>query len=381
MIRNFGFSTAAELCFGRGEVATLPARVMVLGNRVLVVRGRNAERTAPVITGLEEAGLVLSTFVVEREPDIDLIEKGIEQGRRHRAELVLSIGGGSVIDAGKALAAMIPSPTPLLDHLEVVGKGLPLNIEPLPLVAVPTTSGTGAELTRNAVIDVPEHCRKVSLRDRRLLPRLALVDPALTDSTPYRVTLASGLDAITQVIEPFICKHSNPMTDVLCRDAIPRGLAALRRLMQSEDVSARDELSWVSVCGGMALANAGLGVVHGLAGPIGGISHAPHGAICGVLLPHGLMMNLNRARDPEIVNRINQVVAWISAEFGFRTERALNDFDLWIKDSGLKGLASLGVTRADRLAAAHAAASSSSMKANPVALTEADLIELLEAAV
>ncbi len=244
-----------------------------------------------------------------------LIEAGVAAARAAGADVVVSLGGGAVIDAGKAIAALIPATRPMLDHLEVVGAGLPLDHAPLPFVAIPTTAGTGAEVTRNAVISVPEHRRKVSLRDPNMLPTLAIIDPALTDHTPRGITLASGLDAVTQVIEPYVCTRANPLTDALCRDAIPKGLAALIRLMQAEDANARDDLAWVSLCGGLALANAGLGVVHGLAGPLGGLSDAPHGAICGALLPHALSANRRAVTDASYAARLDQVLQWIADAF------------------------------------------------------------------
>ena len=250
-------------------------------------------------------------------------------------------------------------------------------------MAIPTTAGTGAEVTRNAVIGVPEARRKVSLRDARMLPALAIVDPALTDGCPRAVTLASGLDAVTQVIEPYVCTRANPLTDALCRDAIPRGLAALIRLMQAEDPQARDEMAWVSLCGGMALANAGLGAVHGLAGPLGGLTGAAHGAICGTLLPHVLVANRRAVTDRALAARLDQVGAWIGAAFGRADASVAEAAALladWSRAAGLPGLDALGIDAAARKAAAQAAAASSSMRANPAPLSADDLDALMRAA-
>ena len=235
-------------------------------------------------------------------------------------------------------------------------------------------------MTRNAVILVPEHRRKVSLRDPRMLPRLAIIDPALTDQCPRAITLASGLDAVTQVIEPYISTRATPLTDALCLAAIPLGLAALHRLMQGEQVQARDDMAFVSLCGGLALANAGLGVVHGLAGPLGGLANAPHGAICGALLPHALVQNRARVTDPQRAARIDRVLGWIGAAFGVAPDQAAARLALWSRDSGLPGLSAIGISKADATAAAVAAAASSAMQANPVALDQADLMAILQAA-
>ncbi|MTD99013.1 iron-containing alcohol dehydrogenase [Paracoccus sp. YIM 132242] len=376
MVPPFAFATATEILFGRGQAGAAAARVADLGRRVLLVYGRDARRAdwlADALTGS------VTRFAVPREPDVDLITDGIAAAAG--AEVVVALGGGAVIDAGKAIAALVPATRPMLDHLEVVGQGLPLDHPPLPFVAIPTTAGTGAEVTRNAVIGVPDHRRKVSLRDARMLPRLAIVDPALTDGCPRAVTLASGLDAITQVIEPYVCTRANPLTDALCRDAIPRGLAAIRRLMEAENADARDDMAWVSLCGGLALANAGLGAVHGLAGPLGGLTGVPHGAICGALLPHVLLANCRAATDPATTRRLDQIARWIGAAFDTphasmaEAARALAD---WSHRAGLPALSALGIGPEAQEAAAAAAASSSSMKANPAALTASDLRRIME---
>lgn len=379
-MQQFAFATATEILFGRGQADSAPSRIAALGRAVFLVHGSNPARCAGLRAGLEASGCHVTGFAVAREPDMAMIEAGVAAARAAGAQVVVAMGGGAVIDAGKAVAALMPATRPMLDHLEVVGRGLALDHAPLPFVAMPTTAGTGAEVTRNAVIGVPEHHRKVSLRDARMLPRLAIVDPALTDGCPRAVTLASGLDAITQVIEPYVSTRANPMTDALCRDAIPRGLAAIRRLIEAEDPAARDEMAWVSLCGGLALANAGLGAAHGLAGPLGGLTGAPHGAICGTLLPHVLIANRGAVVD---AGRLDQVGRWIGQAFEMpeaslaQAAMALSD---WSRAAGLPSLRELGIDSTAQDAAATAAAASSSMKANPAVLSPDDLRALMQAA-
>ena len=377
----FAFVTATEILFGRGQSTAAPDRVAALGRRVLLVHGRDPGRSVGLAQGLRAAGCTVQALAVAQEPDMALIAAGVESAGD--VQVVVAMGGGAVIDAGKAIAALIPASRPMLDHLEVVGRGLPLDHPPLPFVAIPTTAGTGAEVTRNAVIGVPGQGRKVSLRDPRMLPRLAIVDPALTDGCPRGVTLASGLDAITQAIEPYVCTRANALTDALCRDAIPRGLAAIRRLMEAEDAQARDEMAWISLCGGLALANAGLGAVHGLAGPLGGMTGAAHGAICGALLPHVLVANRDSVTDAALAVRLDQVGGWIGAAFGHPDATVPTAAGLladWARSAGLPGLAAQGIDAGAQAAAADAAASSSSMKANPAALTPAALRAAMQAA-
>ncbi|MBR3369755.1 MAG: iron-containing alcohol dehydrogenase [Rhodobacteraceae bacterium] len=377
---SFSFSTAGEILFGRGCSDTAPARIAQRGRNVLLVRGGNGARSAWLRAALEQLGCNVVEFAVAHEPDLPLVSAGT-LAARGGTQVVVGLGGGAVIDTAKAIAALAPAHRPILDHLEVVGQGLPLEVPPLPVVAIPTTAGTGAEVTRNAVITVAEHRRKVSLRDPAMLPALAIVDPALTDGTPRAITLASGLDAVTQVIEPYISSRANPMTDALCRSAIAPGLAALRQLIDTgEDARARDALAWTSLCGGLALANAGLGVVHGLAGPLGGLSGAAHGAICGALLPHGLAANAARASDPELLARLDDVRGWIVAALGGAPQDAFATLAQWTAQAGLAGLHAQGVSDADAHLAAQSAATSSSMKANPVVLDARDLAQVMAAA-
>lgn len=382
----FAFSTANEIRFGRGAALKAVPDMAALARQVMLVTGANTARADWLRVALEAQGCAVTLFAVEREPDVAMIEAGVACARTAQAGAVIALGGGAAVDAGKAIAALVPASGAMLDHLEVVGKGLPLAAPPLPFVAIPTTAGTGAEVTRNAVIAVPEARRKVSLRDPKMLPKIAIVDPALTDNCPRAVTLASGLDAITQVIEPYLCTRANPLTDALCRDAIPKGLAALARLMEGgteeQARSARDDMAWVSLCGGLALANSGLGVIHGLAGPLGGLSAAAHGAICGALLPHGLALNAAQsdAADLALTARFDEIRLWIVQALGGEASQAFARLAEWSKAQGLLGLDALGIDAEARASAAEAAATSSSMKANPAALTVAHLTQMMEQA-
>lgn len=378
MVASFGFTTSTEIVFGRGTSKGAASRIAYFGRNVLVVMGKDTKRAEWLITALSELGCDVKKVSIQAEPDISMIEAGRSSGLG--CEVVAAVGGGAVIDAGKAIAALVPSRHDIMHHLEVVGRGQPLDMPPLPFVAIPTTAGTGAEVTKNAVIGVPDHRRKVSMRDLAMLPKLAIIDPSLTDGTPKSVTLASGLDAITQVIEPYVCTKANLLTDTICRDAIPRGLAALRRLMDEETQTARDEMAYVSLCGGLALANAGLGVIHGLAGPLGGLSNAPHGAICGTLLPYGLALNLAKVTDQTLKARLAEVREMIGAEFKVSADRAFDTLAGWSRSQGLLGLDGLGISSEDRSNAAVAAASSSSMKANPADLGAEDLMSMMEQA-
>jgi alcohol dehydrogenase class IV len=368
----FSIQTPPRILFGRGEVGKAPALAASFGPRGVIVHGTRTTRAAPLLAALDAIAITCG-----QEPTLDMLEAALVSARGQRPDWVLAIGGGAVIDMGKALAALIPQATPVMDHLESVGPAHPLATAPLPFIAIPTTAGTGAEVTKNAVIGLPHLGRKVSLRDDRMIARLAIIDPALTDHCPKAITLASGLDAITQVIEPYVSIKATPYTDAITRPAIPMGLAALIRLMEGEDTQARDAMAFVSLSGGLALANAGLGAVHGFAGVIGGMTGAAHGAICGALLPHVIAMNRARVVD---ATRLTEVAAMIGAAFGTGADEAPAALARWSRSHGLPRLTAMGLSPVNHRAVAETSMTASSMKGNPVTLGTDDLIAILAAA-
>lgn len=375
----FSIAMPGRIVFGRGEALTAPGLIAAYGGRGVVVHGADAARAGWLLAGLRAQGCEVIGLPCAGEPVLADLEAALAVARAQRPDWVVGCGGGAALDLAKALAALIPAPGGPMDHLEVVGKGLPLVAPPLPFIALPTTAGTGAEATKNAVIGVPDQGRKVSLRDDRMLARLAIVDPALTDGCPKAVTLASGLDAVTQVMEPYISAKATPFTDAITWPVIAPGLAALKVLMAGEDAGARDALAWCSVTGGVALANAGLGAVHGLAGVIGGQTGAAHGAICGALLGPVLAMNRRRT-DGAARARIDAVCGLIAGVFGRTAEEAPQVLADWARGQGLPGLEAQGLARGSFGAVAEASALSSSMKGNPVGLGVADLVAVLEQA-
>lgn len=377
---QFQFLTAADIRFGRGVAQDALEELANLGQRLLLVHGRDGARCQWLRNRLEERGKDILSVSVDREPDLVLIETALEPARLANVEAVIAIGGGAVIDAGKALAALVPARRPIMDHLEVVGQGLPLETTPLPFAALPTTAGTGAEVTKNAVLAVPEAKRKVSLRDKNMLPDLAIVDPALTDHLPKAITLASGLDAVTQVIEPYLSSKANRLTDALCRDAIPIGLQALVALMKDEELWARDDLAWTSLCGGLALANSGLGAVHGLAGVLGGVTGAAHGAICGALLPPVLMANEAAIKQagglPDTEARMKEVRGWVAEALSCDADEAFERLASWSSEHGLPRLGALGLQEDKIAEVAEQSRVSSSMRGNPMPLSS-DVLETI----
>ncbi|NQU43994.1 iron-containing alcohol dehydrogenase, partial [bacterium] len=274
---RFEFATAGRIIFGSGQSRQVPDLAAGLGKAALVVTGRDASRAKDLLDCLSEAGLQPVVFQVPGEPTTDLALEGAELARRQGCDVVIGFGGGSVIDAGKAIAALATNPGDILDYLEVIGCGQPLLMIPAPYIAVPTTAGTGAEVTRNAVLGSPVHRVKVSMRSPHMLPKIAVVDPALTASMSAELTASTGLDALTQLLEVFVCNQPNPLTDAVCREGLGRAARSLRRACERGDAAAREDMALASLFGGLALANAKLGAVHGFAGPVGGMFPAPHG--------------------------------------------------------------------------------------------------------
>src|SRR5437773_2563755 len=304
---NFEFVTAKRIVFGAGKLAEVGALVRGFGERALMVTGGNPGRAARLLELLASERVVTTTFPVPGEPTIALVEQGIALAKANGCQFVVSFGGGSAIDAGKAIAAMLTNtPLPggagggsgLFEYLEVIGRGRALTKSSAPFIAIPTTAGTGSEVTRNAVLASPEHKFKVSLRSPLMLAKVALVDPELTYDLPPALTASTGLDALTQLIEPYTSCRANPMTDALCVEGIRRAARSLRAACEEgRNRDAREDMAVSSLFGGLALANAGLGAVHGFAAPIGGMFPAPHGAVCAALLPHVMEANLIALRE------------------------------------------------------------------------------------
>jgi alcohol dehydrogenase class IV len=377
---RFEFATATRIIFGEGTVGTLPELARSFGSRPLVVTGASPERAAALVSALSA-----ETFAVPGEPTVELVRQGARRVLDAACDVVISIGGGSAIDAGKAIATIAANGGEPLDFLEVVGKGRAIADAPLPFIAVPTTAGTGSEVTRNAVLGSTEHSVKASLRSPLMLPRIALVDPELTYGLPPAVTASTGLDALTQLIEPYVSVRANPLADAICVAGIPLVAGALRRAYRDgTDRDARRDMALASLFGGLALANSGLGVVHGFASPLGGGWKAPHGALCAALLPHGMAANTAalRARAPR--HPALERYAAIARLLTGRNDAGAEDGIHWVRalcaDLDIPPLRTWGITQTDLPGVVENAARASSTQANPLPLTSEELLAVVTAA-
>ena len=382
---RFEFATTTQIVFGAGTLREIGALAKPLGRRALVVTGRDPGRAVRVLTLLREAGTSTVTFSVSGEPEISTIERGVALARSEPCDFVIGFGGGSVMDAAKAIAAMLTNDGELLDYLEVIGRGKALTKTSAPFIAIPTTAGTGTEVTRNAVLASPQHKVKVSLRSPLMLAKVALIDPELTYDLPPALTASTGLDALTQLIEPYVSSRANPITDGLCREGIVRAARSLRAAFNDgKNKIARADMAVASLFGGFALANAGLGAVHGFAGPIGGMFPAPHGAVCAVLLPHVMAMNLRalrqRAPESEALRRYDELARLFTGKTQATTDEAVKWVADLVRDLQIPRLTTFGLQPEHISDVVAKAAVSSSMKANPIVLTADELAETLRAA-
>ena len=379
---RFELTTASRIVFGPGTVREVAPAAQSMGTCVLLVTGRSQTRAATVTEALDASGMRYVRFSVTGEPTIPTAREGAELARTEGCDVVVSLGGGSAVDAGKAIAALIGNGGDPLDYLEVIGEGRKLERSPAPFIAVPTTAGTGSEVTRNAVLGSPEHGVKASLRSPLMLPDLAVVDPELTVDVPPAVTATTGLDALTQLIEPYVSSRSNAMTDLFCLEGIRRAAGSLKRAYEDgSDAEARNDMAMASLMGGLSLANAGLGVVHGFAAPVGGLFTAPHGAVCAAILPHGMRGNIQalreRGEDSDKLKRYRTVARLLTGSENAQTEDGIEWAFRTCEELGIPTLAAYGLRPDDVPAVVQKASRASSMKANPIELTMEELTEIL----
>jgi len=373
----FDFSTAQRVVFGTGTIGRLEAEARTLGANPVFVTGANPGRVERLLSWRRPDAPLIA---VSGEPDFEAVRAGISAALAAGCDSVIALGGGSAIDAGKAIAMLLTNGGDPLDYAEVVGGGQPVRVASAPFIAVPTTAGAGSEVTRNAVLRARGSGVKVSLRSPFMLPSVALVDPELTFALPPAVTAATGMDALSQLIEPFVSRRANEFVDALCRDGLRRVARSLYAAYRNgTDAAARTDVSLAALLGGMALANAGLGAVHGFAAPIGGQFDAPHGAVCAALLAPVMEANLERA-GAETRERYDEVARLLCGTPNAHAEDGLAWVRSLARDLGIPGLSAYGIGESHVADLCSKAARASSMQGNPVALDDVSLRNVLRAA-
>ncbi|MGA1823118.1 MAG: iron-containing alcohol dehydrogenase [bacterium] len=383
---RFEFATSTHIIFGPGvigDVSSLLAERNV--SRAFVITGKKNERARPLVEQLYKKGIEHILFNVSHEPTTDMALAGVQQARTFQADIVIGIGGGSVLDIGKVIAALLTNTGDLFDYLEVIGRGRSLTVPAAPSIAIPTTAGTGAEVTRNSVLTSLEHHVKVSIRSQLMLPSVAIVDPELTYSLPPSITASTGLDALTQLIEAYVSQKANPLTDGICKEGLTRAARSLQRAFEhGECAQAREDMSLASLFGGLALANSKLGAVHGIAGPLGGMLSIAHGAVCSRLLPLVIEVNVralkSRAPASPLLAKYDEVARIMTR----RSTARADDGVRWIQELceivDIPPLSDLGLRREHFSQIIEKSKRASSMQGNPIALMDEELQEIVERA-
>jgi alcohol dehydrogenase class IV len=382
MNKEFEFISPTRIIFGKGGFRKCGVLARELGNNALVITGSGKVSVDGLRNLLRAEGIKWTEYRVKDEPNIGIILDGIRIAKDAKCDHVICLGGGSVMDAGKAVAAMMTNPGNLMDYLEVVGKGNSVNIQGLPVINIPTTAGTGSEITRNSVILVPEGKVKVSMRGKGMVAAFALIDPELSYSLSPETTATTGMDALTQVIEAYMSNSANPISDAYAIEGIRRGAeSVLKAFQHGRDEEARENMVLTALFSGIALSQAGLGAVHGFASVIGGLTDAPHGAICACLLSSALRANFEEINkkidDNDSLIRFSKISQILTGTSTASPQSAIQ----WIRDLckklEIKGLSSLGVKMEDFDSIVQKAVVSSSMKKNPVILSEDALHRIL----
>ncbi|MEJ2041497.1 MAG: iron-containing alcohol dehydrogenase, partial [Desulfosarcinaceae bacterium] len=382
---KFAFSTANEILFGPGTLQAGAGKISRMAKRVMVVTGCNRRRARALTDLLARAGTDHVLFSVGGEPKVQDARDGAEIARREKVDAVVGFGGGGALDGAKAVAALAANTEPVETYLEVIGQGLPLPNRPLACIAVPTTAGTGSEVTRNAVLCSPEHRVKVSLRSPMMLPCLAIVDPETTYELPPEITAATGCDALTQLLEAYVSSKANPMTDAFCRQGLPGAAQALETVYEDGgNTRARSRMALAALFSGLALANGGLGAVHGIAGPLGGMLEASHGAVCAALLPHVFAVNFSlisrRAPQSPVMARFGKTARMITGSSSARAADGIAALHRLTSGLKIPPLSRWGLTPAQVPELVAKAGKASSMKGNPIELTPGDIEEIIQRA-
>lgn len=381
---NFKMSSTPQIVFGVNKIKLLPQIVAEFGHKALVVTGKSSFlKTFIAIDLFQDLDyLKIETKIVHvsEEPTPELIDNTVQQFRKWKPDVVLAVGGGSVIDAGKAISAMLNEEGSIKLYLEGIGTKLPSG-KKTPLIAIPTTAGTGSEATKNAVITQPGVLGfKKSLRHDNYIPNIALVDPQLTAGCPSAITAASGMDAFTQLMESYLSTNANPMTDALALDGIKRIIQSIEKAYTNgSDLAARTDMSYAALISGITLANAGLGLVHGYAQPLGSLFKIPHGVVCGTLMAATNRLTVQRLREKEqseALDKYYTIAQFITTNTN-KTEaidELLNFLDRLTHKFKLPLLSDFGVTPTDF----DTIISKTGLKYHPIDLDDSDLALILE---
>lgn len=390
---HFSLARLPHVEFGPGALALVPELVARHGLHALIVTGAQSflsgRHWPNLASGLKARGVSWDIVLVPGEPSPELVDKGVRENRERNIGCVLGIGGGSALDAAKAIAGLLKPGNSVMDHLEGVGPELPYRGPGTPFIAVPTTAGTGSEATKNAVLAIHgADGFKKSFRDERLVAEYAVIDPDLLASCPPPVIAANGMDAFTQLLESYVSSKANPFTDALARSGMERVRDALLPWHEGtgESAAQRTDMAYAALLSGITLAQVGLGSVHGLAAPIGAFFPIPHGVVCGTLVAEATRTNLAalQAREPghSALGKYAEAGRLLAGDNSLTDAAAhaalLDILEDWTRRLGLPRLGAYGVGESD-VARIVANSRGSSMKTNPIVLSDAEIAGIVRA--
>lgn len=377
----FQFMTSTKVIFGEGALSSSLSIINQYGYSVLLVTGKSIKRAEPILNYLNAGKMRYQHVSISSEPNITMVEETASVGRKFQPDMVIAIGGGSVIDMGKALAAIIPNQGSVYDYVEVVGRSVPLKAKPLPLIAIPTTASTGSEVTNKAVLRSGQDKVKVSLRSADILPEVAIVDPTLSYGTPMAISCRGAMETFTHLMEAYVCGEPNPLTDMICEEGLKRLAKSIIPACMGNDYSARSDLMFASTLGGMAISNAKLGAAHGLASSLGGKIDIPHSIITARLAPFVMEENIKAAEQTgrnDILARYQKIAEIVTQH----PQAEYSDAVAWIKMQlerlSIPNLSAFGICNTSFEKVAKDAMRSVSIKGNPIPLNESRLMFILQ---
>lgn len=377
----FQFMTSTRIIFGEGALQSSLSTLNQFGYSVLLVTGKNLQRANSVIQYLKLQNMRYQHVAISGEPNITMVEETALAGRKFQPDMVVAMGGGSVLDMGKALAAIITNQGDVYDYVEVVGRSVPLKSKPLPFIAIPTTASTGSEVTKNAVLRSGQDQVKVSLRSPEMLADVAIVDPTLTYGTDPYVSGRGAMDAFTHLMEAYVCGEPNPLTDMICEEGLRRLSQSVIAACMQDDHKARADISFAAMLGGMAITNAKLGAAHGLASALGGKLNAPHSVITARLAPYVMNENINaaqRAGRNDLLQRYTRLAQVLTGRVNAHREDSVLWVRMMLEKLDIPALDEFGVCSTSFEQVAEDTLKSVAIKGNPLPLTEERLIYILE---
>ncbi|WP_413284373.1 iron-containing alcohol dehydrogenase [Vibrio sp. MA40-2] len=377
----FQFMTSAKIVFGEGALNASLSIFNQYGYSVLLVTGKSKQRAESVINYFNSQNMRYQHVSISGEPNITMVEEISMVGRKFRPDMVVAIGGGSAIDMGKALSAVIPNQGSVYDYVEVVGRNVPLKTKPLPFIAIPTTASTGSEVSNKAVLRSGQDKVKVSLRSPDILPDVAIIDPVLTYDTDKTILSRGALETFTHLMESYVCGSPNPLTDMVCEEGLRRLALAIVPGCKNNDYKSLSDLSFAACLGGMAISNAKLGAAHGLASSLGGKIEAPHSIIAARLAPFVMKENIKAAEAQgrnDILLRYREIAKILTQN----NQADYLDSVVWVEGMlehlQLPNLNDFGICKTSFSQVAQDALQSVSIKGNPIPLNQDRLVFILK---